>query len=94
MTDPQSRAYREAGPGDQWDGDIGALLAEGGAYRDPITDVGHVVPPDEFEAAGWDEGREPPKSPGDARMALLARIGDPRAPDTEDEAMAYDGNGI
>lgn len=91
-TDPQSRAYREAEPPDNWDGDLGGLLAEGGAHREPITDVGHVVPPEEFEAAEWDGGREPPPGIDTARADLHRRIHDPAAPDTEAELHVYDGD--
>ncbi|HET9139230.1 hypothetical protein [Actinophytocola sp.] len=46
--------------------------------------------PEEWEAAGWDAGREPPKTLAEARAALAARIADPNAPDDESLAGVYD----
>lgn len=91
--DPQSRAFREATEADSWDDDIPALVAEGGAYHEPITDVGHVVLPEDYEAADWDADRMEPKGYDEAVAALHARIDDPHAPDTEDDRYAYDGGG-
>lgn len=89
--DPQSWAFREATEADSWDGDLAAITGSGeAAYREPITDLGHVTLPEDYEAAGWDEGREQPKDIREARAALHARIDDPSAPDTEAERGAYD----
>lgn len=87
-TDPQSRAFREATEADSWDGDLTTL--PGAVVHEPLTNVGHIVLPDEYEAAGWDSDRDGPKTLAEARHALAARIADPAAPDTEDEAHAYD----
>lgn len=84
--DPQSRAYREATASDQFDGDFDAL---GAAVHEPITELAQVRMPGEYEADGWDTDRLGPKSVGEARAALAARIADPTAPDTEAEAGAY-----
>lgn len=92
--DPQSAAFREATEVDCWDGDVEALIAAGGRRHEPLADAGHIVGPDEYEAAGWDDGREPPKSISEARAALRARITDPTAPDGDAERHAYDGDGI
>lgn len=90
-TDPQSRAFRDAADADRWDDDIDTLVAVHGAARHPpTTDVSQIRLPDDYEAAGWDAGREGPKTPTEARAALAARIADPAAPDTDAEAGAYD----
>jgi hypothetical protein len=88
--DPQSWAFREATESDAWDGNIVNLLAEGGAYHEPITDLTQLRLPEHHEADGWDAGREAPKTVVEAREALAARIADPSAPDAEDHAGAYD----
>lgn len=88
--DPQSRAFREAAEDDSWDGNLVELLGDGGRYHEAITDVSQVRLPDDYEANGWDTGRGSPKTISEAREALLARIADPAAPDTEDDAGAYD----
>jgi hypothetical protein len=87
-SDPQSRAFRDATDADRWDGDLSALDAR---VHQPIADVGEIGLPDDYEQGlGWDRDREPPKTLEEAREALAARIADPAAPDTEDEADAYD----
>lgn len=89
--DPQSRAFREATEDDSWDGNLVELLGDGGRYHEAITDVSQVRLPDGYETgSGWDAGRGSPKTISEAREALLARIADPGAPDTEDDAGAYD----
>lgn len=89
-SDPQSRAYREAGPGDRWDGDLQAI----GARVSQADDVSAVVLPEDYEDTGWDTGRVGPKSLEEAREALASRIADPHAPDSEAEAGAYDEGGV
>lgn len=92
--DPQSRAFREATAGDCWDGNLVELLRAGGEYHEAVTDTAQIRLPEDYEAgAGWDAGRERPKTVVEAREALAARIADPRAPDTEDEAGSYDDLG-
>ena len=89
--DPQSRAYREATDADQWDSDVSALVAEHGAvYHEPVTAVGHLRLPEDYEAEGWDEGRERPKTRAEARDALRRRIADSFGPDTTAVLGAYD----
>lgn len=89
--DPQSRAFREATEGDCWDGNlVDLIVSPDGAYHEPISDVSQVKLPEDYEADGWDAGREAPKTIAEARGVLAARIADPRAPDTEDEAGAYE----
>lgn len=89
--DAQSRAFREATVVDQWDGDLETLVAEHGAtVHPPITDLSQLVLPDDYEAGrGWDSGRDGPKTIGEARAALAARIADPAAPDSDADAGAY-----
>jgi hypothetical protein len=90
-SDPQSRAYREAGPADHWDDDVNALIEQHGAVvHDEATVIDDVRGPDSYETDGWDIDRDGPKTIGEAREALAARIADPSAPDTEAEAGAYD----
>ncbi|MGH3986342.1 MAG: hypothetical protein ACRDTZ_03370 [Pseudonocardiaceae bacterium] len=86
-TDPQSRAYREADADSSWDGDLSAL--PGAVAHEPITDVGHIVGVEEYEAAGWDSARTAPKTLAEAHDTLRTRIDDPRAPDTDAERDAY-----
>lgn len=82
--DRQSEAYRHATEAD-W---AGVDLAECVVYAD--GDPQPIATPEEWEAAGWDAGREPPKTLAEAKDALAARIADPAAPDDESVAGAYD----
>jgi uncharacterized protein (DUF2126 family) len=82
--DRQSEAYRHATEAD-W---AGVNLDECEIYTD--GDERPIRTPEEFEAENWDAGREEPKSREQAKEALLARIADPRAPDDESVAHAYD----
>ena len=86
--DPQSAAFREAGPED-WisDENLEQMFAEG--LLVDTTDVA-VTPVENYEAAEWDAGRHPagPKSLEEARAALQARVDDPVAPDRD--ASLYD----
>jgi len=95
LNDPQSRAFREAGPGDRWDGDLAALeaTAQGWAHP-PASRAADLVLPQTYErGAGWDEHRDGPKSLQQAQQALQARINNPHAPDTQIEADAYSDHG-
>lgn len=90
-SDPQSRAYREATDADHWNGDVNALIEqEGAVYHDEATSIAQLPGPDAYEADGWDIDRDGPKTIEQARETLAARIADPTAPDTENEAHAYD----
>lgn len=82
--DRQSAAYRHATEAD-W---AGVDPAEWVVYRD--GDPRPISSPEHHEKANWDAGREPPKTPEEARAALAKRIADPRAPDDESMADAYD----
>lgn len=91
--DPQSRAFREATDADHWDDDVNALIRDYGAtYDEEVTSIDDVPGPEYYETMGWDTDRDGPKTVAEAREALLARIEDPRAPDTEAEAGAYEVN--
>ncbi|MGH3989312.1 MAG: hypothetical protein ACRDTZ_18680 [Pseudonocardiaceae bacterium] len=96
-SDPQSVAYREATDTDRWDGDLPALVADGGAvYHEPLTRIpAEVRLPGDYEAEdGWDTERENPKTLEQARAALAARIADPTAPDTDAHSGAYDDGDV
>lgn len=93
--DPQSRAFREAGPADRWDGDLAALedTAQGWVHPPATSHAGLVLPEMYEHGAGWDEHRDGPKSLHQAQQALAQRIADPSAPDTQIEADAYSNLG-
>lgn len=82
--DRQSAAFRHATEAD-W---AGVDLAVCDVY--PDGDERPIRTPEEWEADGWDAGREGPKSLAEAKAALAARIADPAAPDDESVAGAYD----
>jgi hypothetical protein len=84
VIDRQSAAYRHATEED-W---AGVNLDECEVYED--GDPRPIAGPEEWEQTGWDTGREPPKTVGEAKAALAARIADPTAPDDESMAGAYD----
>ncbi|GEL20849.1 hypothetical protein [Pseudonocardia asaccharolytica] len=86
--DAQSRAYREM---DSWEryADI-ELGAHGEAEHPPATGLDGIRLPEQYEAAMWDAGRQPPPTPGEARVQLAERIADPAAPDGPESAGAYD----
>lgn len=94
--DRQSEAYRGATDADHWDGDLEELTATGQARAHaPAASERGILLPEFYErhyqqGAGWDTGREGPKSLAEAREALAARIADPHAPDDESVAGAYD----
>lgn len=94
MTNPpgdrQSLAYRQATDADVWDGDLQAV---GARVHEPIRDLTRIRLPDDYEQDHWDTDRTSPKSVEEAREALVARIADPHAPDSEAEASAYDEDG-
>lgn len=83
--DRQSAVFRTAEPSDWATSDVlaGAVVHEPGS-TEPIAT------PEEWDARGWDAGREPPKSLLEAQALLAARIDDPDAPDDETVAGAYD----
>ena len=90
--DPQSRAFREAGAADRWDGSLRDLAAnaEVSAVHGPIADVSRIQLPHHYEfGTGWDADRDGPKTIEQAREALAVRIADPAAPDSEAEAGVY-----
>ena len=66
-----------------------SLLAGAVGYQP--GDSAPIKTPEEWNAEGWDAGRQDPKTLDEARAGLAARIADPRAPDTEAESGAYDG---
>ncbi|WP_410670497.1 hypothetical protein [Amycolatopsis sp. cmx-4-68] len=82
--DAQRRAFTDAGPAD-W-----AAETVGEVHRPGDPDAAPIKTPEEWDAEGWDADREGPKTLGEARDALAARIADPRAPDTEAVSGAYD----
>lgn len=89
MSDLQSSAFRDAPPS-AWD--------ETPLVEHPDLTLADLEPEHEhsreaYEAARWDAGRTGPKTLDEARENLAARIDDPAAPDTEDEAGAYDEQG-
>jgi hypothetical protein len=87
-SDRQSRAFREAEPGDRWDGDI---LGLGARVHMPADSLDRLALPEHYETGrGWDQHRQPPKTLSEARAQLAERIADPGAPDSEDDAGAYD----
>ncbi|WP_284744321.1 hypothetical protein [Amycolatopsis sp. RTGN1] len=49
-----------------------------------------IKTPEEWDAEGWDAGRQNPKTLDEAREALDSRIAAHDAPDTEADAGAYD----
>jgi hypothetical protein len=53
-------------------------------------DATPIKTPEEWDAEGWDAGRQHPKTLDEARAALAARIAVHDAPDTEADAGAYD----
>lgn len=57
-------------------------------YRD--TDPRPIRTPAEWEAGGWDAGRDTPKTLTEAKAALLLRVANPDAPDTPADLGAYD----
>ena len=95
MSDPprdrQSRAFREAGPADRWDGDLESIELGPAQVHLPADSVAFLALPDHYEhGRGWDVHRQPPKGVEEARAVLADRIADPGAPDSEAEAGAYD----
>lgn len=82
--DRQSEAFRHATEAD-W---AGVDLDECDVY--PDGDDRPIRAPEDYEADGWDYGRESPKTVAEAKAALAARIDDPSAPDDETVAGAYD----
>lgn len=85
--DAQAEAFREASPDElTTDDEIAAMLASG----ELVDTTRHpIVTPDEWENRHWDAERSAPKTLDEARSALLARVEDPSAPDTD--ATVYDG---
>jgi hypothetical protein len=84
--DAQRRAFTEAGPAG-WAAET-VLLADAVVYEP--DDSTPIKTPEEWDAEGWDAGRQNPKTLDEARAALATRIADPHAPDTEAESGAYD----
>ena len=82
--DRQSEVYRLSTEAD-W---FGVDLAAAEVFED--GDERPIRTPEEWDAEGWDAGREAPKAREEAKEALLARIADPHAPDDETVAHAYD----
>lgn len=68
------------------------FLALGGydfeVYED--GDERPIRPPEYFEDENWDAQRQRPKTLGEAKVALAARIADPKAPDGKESIGAYD----
>ena len=92
--EPHAAAYRESTKADWADDEwMQELFSTGGLIRWAPDDPTPTKPPERWEADAWDLDREPPKTPDEARRALLERIADPAAPDTEAELGAYDGEG-
>lgn len=77
--DRQAKAFTGAGPGD-WR-EVDGLVAAAGLWRGR----------EQWEAQDWDVARGQPKTTAQARRALIARVGDPAAPDTD--ATVYGGPG-
>lgn len=92
MTDPtndeQRRAFVEATSSD-WAAEA-ELLADAAIHLPDDPDAEPIRTPEEWDADGWDEERDGPKSLDEARQALADRIANPHAPDTEAVAGAYD----
>jgi hypothetical protein len=53
-------------------------------------DTTPIKSPEEWDAEGWDAGRQSPKTLDEARAALAARIAAHDSADTEADAGAYD----
>lgn len=81
--DRQGEVFRDA---TETDWATGAVL-EGAVRHEPGSEG---LSPEEWEALGWDDGREGPKTLDQARVALAGRIADPAAPDDDTVAHAYD----
>lgn len=85
--DSQSSAFRGAQPADLvTDEDMEGMVQDGDLI---LSTDAPVVSVDAYEAGGWDSGRESAKTLEEAKVALAARVQDPRAPDRD--ASAYDG---
>lgn len=82
--DRHSEAYRHATEADRAGVDVSECVVC------PPDDTRPIRPPEVFEEARWDHGREGPKTAAQARQALAQRIADPAAPDDESVAGAYD----
>ena len=86
--DAQSRAFREARPADRVPDDELAGYIE--SVHNPLTHLGEIRLPHQWDADGWDAERTGPKSVPEAREQLARRIADPSAPDGDEVARAYD----
>jgi hypothetical protein len=95
QSDAQSRAFRQALPSDRI-GDA-ELPAWGVARHLPPPDhntlLAEIKLPEEWEDEEWDQQATGPKTLGEARIALAARITDPTASDSVLHASAYDDPG-
>lgn len=87
MTDPQSGVFHESTQDDWTEADL--VDHPDGTLDDLEPEPVKTV--DEYEAEEWDSELAGPKTLDEARENLAARINDPHAPDTKDEASAYDG---
>lgn len=87
--DPQHEAFAEAGESD-WA--RSAALLEGATVHE-AGDMEGVLAPEKWHEQGWDSERQQPKTHDEAAVELAGRIADPSAPDTEDQAGAYDHPG-
>lgn len=85
--DRQSLAFRD-NPHPTADEDLD-MLAE--RVHRPLTSIGRLLLPDDWEAVHWDSGRIEPKTLEEAQHALAERIADPHAPDGPEVVGAYDG---
>lgn len=83
--DRQSEVYQYS-TGTDWS----AAARQTDCVRYAPDDDTPIRPPEEWEVEEWDRGRETPKTVAEARAALAARIADPRAPDGDETAGAYD----
>ncbi|HTF54636.1 MAG TPA: hypothetical protein VK735_44950 [Pseudonocardia sp.] len=96
QSDTQSRAFRGMTEADRvGDAEIRAHASAVHHPPDNLNDLLAVLTlPDEYDADGWDSAALQPKTTGEARAALAARIADPNAPDNATHARAYDQLGM
>lgn len=87
--DPQRDVFTGAGP-DDW---VTQVPLVGGATVYEPGDTTGIRAPEDWDASGWDNERQPPKTLDEAREALDSRIANPHAPDGPTHAGAYDGDG-
>lgn len=76
--DAQRDAFTKAGESD-WA--ASAQLMKDAVVHEP-GDPESIMTPEEWDSAGWDSERQPPKSARESTGALAQRVATPEAPDT------------